>query len=869
ASGEAVAAGAPVARPDPADAAAGSRVPVREVAPVAQVPAPPAAAGISPLAIDAAELAELLQQEAVQRQSLVEELFGHLAEMPNMTDSLAQWLQELDAPLVQEATENRGFFLEEQHPLRVIVDQLAHLQSFRPTPDADPRTDTLRQRVTQLLEPVRRGEADDAVLQAIADQVGALTLEQSRLYQRRVERVSEASAGRDRVRRARLAVAEELDRRYAGKQVPEVVAELIDVGWRAALELAWLNGAEQEQRYARHLAVLDAAVTALGGEAHDPAAPVIAPQALFDAIASELGSTAFDPFRRTALENRLRAELFDPEARPNLVEMPAQARAAGADRPEPPEGVNRHTWQRLLDRCMAVAVGDRVRLLDAPEGRQALRVAWIRDDHTQFVLVDHQGLMARDIELPELALGLHRRRILLEQVDGRPASDRAVEAMLHRMEGRLVYQEAHDSLTGLINRRQFTTALEQALGVADGGAGVLVWIDVDQFRLVNDIHGYDTGDRLLIALARQLDKARGAKVAGHLGGDRFGVLLPELTGVDGERWVEELRRAVAAMPFDWKGPPMALSLSVGIVDLSGDRGGVGSVLRAAESAITAAKATGGGQVYVYREDDPEIAREQSAVQWVVQVDEALDRGRLQLRCQPIVPIRPDRALQPHYEVLLGVANGAGELLPIAQFIEAAERYNRMRAVDRWIARTVIEQIASGRELLPMLHGFAINLSGQTANDPGFVAFIRELFERHAIDPSWVSFEITETAAIADLSNAAGIVRDLKALGCKVALDDFGSGSASYSYLKELPVDWLKIDGVFVRKVAESMEDLAVVRSINEIGHFLGKQTIAEYVADNTILRRVREIGVDFGQGYAIAPPLQLDELFQQASTGAA
>ena len=187
-------------------------------------------------------------------------------------------------------------------------------------------------------------------------------------------------------------------------------------------------------------------------------------------------------------------------------------------------------------------------------------------------------------------------------------------------------------------------------------------------------------------------------------------------------------------------------------------------------------------------------------------------------------------------------------LPVAEFIAAAERYNRMRAVDRWVVRAVMQWIAAHRQHMPELHGFAINLSGQTASDPGFVGFVREQFQQTDIEPSWVSFEVTETAAVADLTSSAGIIRELKAMGCKVALDDFGSGLASYSYLKELPVDWLKIDGVFVRKIAATREDYAVVKSINEIGHFLGKKTIAEYVADDEILRLVREIGVDYAQG---------------------
>jgi len=438
--------------------------------------------------------------------------------------------------------------------------------------------------------------------------------------------------------------------------------------------------------------------------------------------------------------------------------------------------------------------------------------------------------------------------------------------MLSRMESHLTHQTAHDSLTGLLSRQQFNAALGKALAVPGRSSdiGVMLWVDIDQFRLVNDIYGYDTGDRLLIAVAKVLAQVKGAKVLGHLGSDRFGALLPDIPQRDGERRAEGICEAVRDMAFDWPGQGMNLSVSVAAVGMAAGNNGVSGLLTTAEGALAMAKAAGGDQVYAYNDGDPIIAQRKESVQWVVRVDEALAHGELKLRCQPIVPVRPSEGLVPHYEVLLGVKSGASESLPIAEFIEAAESYNRMRAVDRWVVRTTMEWIDAHRQHMPALRGFAVNLSGQTASDPSFIDFVRQQFQRTRLDPAWLSFEITETAAVADLSRTAAIIRELKAMGCMVALDDFGSRQASYSYLKEMPVDWLKIDGAFVRKIASDQEDFAVVKSINEIGHFLGKKTIAEYVADDDILRLVREIGVDYAQGFGISPPMLLDDLIRPA-----
>ena len=828
-------------------------------------------AGIPRVAVDQELLAALLAREAEQREQQANELMSFVADTPNMSDSLAAWLQQLGGPLAREAAADRTFFQNRQHPLREIVDRLGHLQLFRPTPDRDPESDPVLQRISELLKPIGSGKVDAATQRSIAAAIGELTSEQSRLYQRNVERVAEASEGRDRVRRARTAIADEINRRYGGRQVPAVVPELLDVGWRAVLELGYLNSIDGDDRYAGHLDALDGVIARLGGDAYAADSDEIDAGQLFESIEAELNVAAFDPFRRNAVETRLREELFNP-AQAMLVEMPLLQDASGVMASgESPKGVDPDTWRSLLERCMQVAVGDGVRLLDAAEGAQELRVAWIRNDHELFVLVDHRGLRVRDISLVQLALGLHRHRIELHRSDGRPLSDRAVDSILQRMEGSVSGHAAKDSLTGLINRQQFHAALEKALAMPghSQGAGVLMWIDVDQFRLVNDIHDYNTGDRLLEKLARLLEQVKGAKVLGHMGGDRFAALLPDIDIADGERRAARVCKAVREMPFEWQGQGLGLSVSIGVVAMTVGRGGLSSLLQAAEHALTAAKFAGGNRAYVYREDDPNITRRKESVQWVAQVDDALSHGQLRLRCQPIVPVRTDQGLVPHYEILLGVNNAAAQSLPIAEFIDAAERYKRMRAVDRWVTRTAMEWIAANRNLMPRLHGFAVNLSGQTASDPTFIEFVREQFRHTGIEPSWLSFEVTETAAVSDLSSSAGIIRDLKGLGCKVALDDFGSGLASYSYLKELPVDWLKIDGAFVRKIAADRDDFAVVRSINEIGHFLGKMTIAEYVTDDAVLQRVREIGVDYAQGFGISPPILLDDLLESVEDGPA
>ncbi len=840
-----------------------------DAAPAGDAATPPTPAGDDgaarrTVAVDAEALEQLVARDREMRRAQAQEMLGNLVDAVDGSRGMRAWLQKLDGPAVSEAVTDPNFFQDRNHPLHDIFDALGELQLLRPAPETD--GDELRKEVDALLEPLAEGPADAGVLRSVAARVSGLARERSERYEHNVRRVIEACEGRERLRVARQAVARELERRYLGRQVPEVAVELIEAGWRKVLELAWLKHGAQAPEFARQLSTLDAVMARLGAEAFESGVEPPEPDALLGQICKELETTVIDPFQRAGVGARLRRELLSPLPSSRLVPMPRLSDPEDRAGEGRPDDLSENEWKQALAASATLRLGDRVRFAGEDGREQVGRVAWIRDDREIFTLVDHRGMRMRDLALSELAAGLCRQQIHIEQVDGRPLSERAIERMLDAMEKR-IGALATDALTGLMNRQQFNAMLEQAVPAAEraGRRLALLWLDLDQFRLINDIHGYPAGDRVLAEVSGVLKQQAGEGRAAHFGADHF-VLLLETDSVEtAATRAEQLLQAIAGLSLEWEGRALTLSASVGVALSEHDS--VGGLMQAAETALQVAKQSGGGQLYVYSADDPGLSRRRDSVAWVARVDEALVEGELRLRCQPIVPVRPGEGMAPHYEVLLGVLDGARESLSIAEFIEAAERYKRMRAVDRWVTRTVFDWIAANRALMPRLHGLAVNLSGQTASDPTFIDFVRQQFQRTGIEPDWVSFEVTETAALGSLSGTAGIICELKKLGCKVALDDFGSGQASYSYLRELPVDWLKIDGVFVRDIAEKRDDYAVVKSINEIGHFLGKQTIAEYVKDDPTLQCVREIGVDFAQGFGISPPILLDDLLDIPTDG--
>jgi EAL domain-containing protein (putative c-di-GMP-specific phosphodiesterase class I) len=355
----------------------------------------------------------------------------------------------------------------------------------------------------------------------------------------------------------------------------------------------------------------------------------------------------------------------------------------------------------------------------------------------------------------------------------------------------------------------------------------------------------------------------------RLGGDEFGVLLENCPPEPALRIAEMLRQTVSEFPFVWQNRPFSISVSIGLVNIAGRAFTLADVLSTADTACYMAKEKGRNRVQVYRPDDTELSLRQGEMEWVSRIRRAHDEDRLRLYAQEIFPV--SRAQRPgaHVEILIRMVDEDGVLVPPGAFLPAAERYNLMPMLDRWVIRTAFATLTHLRNADPSapIETCAINLSGASIGDERFLDFIREQFAHFGVSHSAVCFEITETAAIANLAKAATFIQELHSLGCLFSLDDFGAGMSSFSYLKHLPVDFLKIDGSFVKDMLVDPIDRAMVVAINDIGHVIGKQTIAEFVEDQRILSALREIGVDYAQGYALAKPRPFEPRAQQTAAG--
>ncbi len=435
---------------------------------------------------------------------------------------------------------------------------------------------------------------------------------------------------------------------------------------------------------------------------------------------------------------------------------------------------------------------------------------------------------------------------------------------VHDMAKKIAYQASHDFLTDLINRHEFELRLDRALhGVrAKDQNHVLCYLDLDQFKVVNDTCGHVAGDELLKQLTALFKtRVRKTDTLARLGGDEFALLISDCDLPHAMEIAEDLRRLVHSFRFVWQDTTFEISASIGMVPLTSTSGTMTDVLAAADSACYAAKGLGRNKIYLYKHDDKILERWHGEMQWIGRIRETLEASEFQLFVQYVYPLTPGNT-QICAEILLRMQDRSGTLVPPGAFLPAAERYNLMPEVDRWVVHNAFEAIerlvrtGNARDI----RMWSINLSGQTLGDEGFVDFMIQSVMNRKLDPTSICLEITETAAVSNLSRVREMMLKLQRLGCRFALDDFGSGLSSFTYLKNLPVSYVKIDGSFVRDMLNNPMDIAIVDAINQIGRVMGLETIAEYVENQGTLERLKLMGVTYAQGNFLHEPVALEQI---------
>jgi diguanylate cyclase (GGDEF)-like protein/PAS domain S-box-containing protein len=432
------------------------------------------------------------------------------------------------------------------------------------------------------------------------------------------------------------------------------------------------------------------------------------------------------------------------------------------------------------------------------------------------------------------------------------------------IQAELCYQASHDNLTGLVNRSEFEKQTQALIKDAHMGRyqHALCYIDLDQFKVVNDSCGHAAGDEMLRQVSKMLKNVvRNNDLVARLGGDEFGVLIKDCSLDDAQQVTKAIQKSLQDYQFTFEGKGFWVGLSIGLVAITANTHSLVELFKHADAACYMAKDKGRNRIHVHHENDSDIAQRHGEILWVNKIQHALDNGRFVLFAQLIEPL--DGSTTMHCELLVRMLNNDNCIIAPGAFLPAAERYNLINKLDSWVVENAIGLLIQHPSFLDQVNFVSINLSGQSITNESFLDFTKNQLQKLNKHSAKICFEITETAAIANLTVANKFIDELRMYGCSFALDDFGSGLSSFAYLKNLPVDYLKIDGMFIKDIVDDPIDLAMVKSIHHIGKVMGMKTIAEFVENDSVKQILIEIGVDYAQGYGISKPQALTDLIRQ------
>ncbi|MFC1578807.1 DUF1631 family protein [Pseudomonadota bacterium] len=814
-----------------------------------------------------------LTAESLNQLDLVDNLFGTIKSQLDVTADLKPALGELHIPLAKLALLDQRFFLDRNHPARTTLDKLAQLANSANFPNK-----ALEARIANIVEDIVNNYDDEgAVFDAALKKIEKLTVQQERALSRNVERVVRIQEGQEKLHRAQHSVDKAIAERIGNAAAPRVLVDLVENGWRDLLVLTHVKEGPDSKAWSEHLKTLDQLNLWLSQHEQGDAGDDLLMQrgleagTLIDMIGQQLATALPTNVSHQAVLQELQdivagkkeVEFVDRSDHSDTAPEPAEVRARIEDLPrlrrwvKRVEQLDKDTWLTYRDKN-----GRRVRI----------QLAWISEERDRFIFVNERGQKVADLSAIQLARQLSKGMQPPAPADRLSVVDKSLYETLEHVQKTLSFSRNHDSLTKLINRDTLLDQMQRALRHAQTrhAQHAVLYLNIDQFKLVNEVYDRVHGDQVLLEFARLLAQLHGKKSSSaRLGSDNFAVLLLDRDMEQAMHLAEKIRHDIETSSVDIEGEHISFTVSIGVAPIREHSPDVTTILDSARTAMHHAKEEGRNRVVPFIEDRTAASSYTQEKQRVKRdLEQAVATDRFVLQAQPIVQtrIRDDVVENQHFELLLGIANKDGSLASPSTFIASAERYGFMTLVDRWVVREAfrwISQLMDAQKVIPSL---SINLSGMSVTDDGFMDYLFEQISEYGVGTSRVCFEITETGTISNLIKAADFVRAFRNIGCKFSIDDFGTGLASHNYLRELPVDYVKIDGSFVVDIHNSRNDYAIARSINDLAHFLGQETIAESVENDQIVDKLREIGVDYLQGWGVGRPRLLAEVAQDLST---
>ena len=780
----------------------------------------------------------------------LEHVTQNLVDSEQISNFIKPFIEELEQPLSMMMLNDPSMMFNPQHPGRVALNSISKLGRMTTTGQ-----DRVSEKLKSLLQDVDSNstpEELEAQLQSLQSGVDTMLSEAERRAKMNSDRVAQAAEGEHRVEQARQKISRLISKDTSGRTLPAIVMEWLEQGWKPLLTLIYLRETAESKRF-RGAVKLYRQVLSLFNpnnsgriELLERFNPLIN---LMHHELDQLNGSRPDHSRwheeiKLAAEQHLETGKIE-----EVIEVPEEIEE---EKPSL-EG-------KGVRRALNLQIGDWLLLT---EQDQNVSVVWMAEDGSKFACVNHSGMKVVDYTLEELAAALEDGSVkrLYEQEES--AVDQSLDALVQQIYSDLSAQANTDALTQINTRQHFMRHLkeEAAKSHRSNLTHTLCMIDIDQFKLINSDYGVEAGDECLKAVAECLSAFTDNKInCARMGSNEFAILFQHTDISKGEAKARDLKKNLEKMDIISGSHKFRIHLSMGVSELNYQVADERDLVEYAESACLSAKDKGGSRVYRYIEDDDARIKRDEFMSWANKLNQALEADQLQLLCLPVTAIQEAEKELRQYEVIISIEDENGTQIPPLEYLQAAEHYSRMYLVDRWTLEQLIKWMSIHRDEVAKIDRFMLKLSGYSMNDDSLLAFIFDQAREHDIPVGKFCFELNETSAIQNIEDAADFMHEMRSLGCEFTLSDFGTGQSSFEYLKQLPVNYVKIDHTFIEELVTSSADYAMVKSIHEIAHFMAKKTIAEQVNNEDTLDILRSIGIDLAMGGELQQAIPLDEL---------
>ena len=794
-------------------------------------------------------------------------LFSSIHHDPYLSAQARPWFERLEVPMLKAGILDNSLLEDDSHPARLILNRLERIADRLEGNDSA-AVRQVHQEVEKILDEIpAKVEEDPDVFATALSHLHELEQEVEGSYEENIKKLIAECEREQLITKARNTVLAALNDQLGHREVPLLVLNLLDIGWKNLLLRTLLKNGKDSVIYKTYLSVIDQLSAGLtGGKPHKNDG-LMSHDKLLEWIERMMAIISNDEAKNKTMLAQIASHLSgsagERATTRKVVEIASKSAAQASDA-QRPEEVSDDVWELMLEDVRQLEDRESFRYTPEEGEGRVVNLVWEDEDEGRYVFANSLGLKALDLHRGQVANHLYGKQLVRMGEKEISITERATYSFLQNLHNQLAFQANHDALTGLLSRKAFEAELEQACSeaAADNITHVLAYMDLDRFNIVNTTCGHADGDVLLGKVAGVIkDTLTEEAIIARLGGDEFGMLLKKCSRTKGLMLITKVHDNLRKMRFSCQDNEFKITASMGVSEISANSESGGHLLSAVDSATFTAKENGRDNIQIHNRENERISSRRTILDWVGRINVLFEKDLIQLRCQKIVPLHRTVNSLPHYEILLDVYDEEGNKVPLDEFIVAAERYNRITDIDTWVVDKVFNWLEEHKAKLDRISNLSINLSGVSIGNRHFMDEVLQRMNEEGFPSDKVCFEVTESIAISNIDNAARFMTRLKETGCRFSLDDFGKGTSSYAYLRSLPIDYVKIDGAFVREIATNAGDYAVVKSINEIAHVMGKQTIAEYVEDDFAYEALRAIGLDFVQGFGVEKPIPLSKLF--------